>query len=259
MELPLLDLPVKKKIFSILMLEIIMMLVAAVATTPIQAETEWTVRIDGAVSNPKNLNITQIMSMPNSTVYAELYCYGAYVTGGNWTGVKLRSILDFVELDQNAMSLDFSATDGYNRAIPIAEATQENVVLAYEFNGSPLPETLRLVVPGANGEFWVAMINHIVASTNSAPQSFSGSGVNLPALIPQSPTPALTPSPIPLTSPSPTPSPTPTATPIPFQKPSSSQGTQNSETTSEMIVIASTGAISLVSVGLLFYFKRQKH
>jgi len=255
MELPLLGLPVKKKIFVMLLLEIILGLVAMVTIIPIKGEPEWTVRIDGAVSNPKTLNITQIMSMPNSTVYAELYCYGAYVTGGNWTGVKLSLLLDFVELDQNAMSIDFSATDGYNRAIPIAETTQENVIVAYEFNGSPLPETLRLVLPGANGEFWVAMINHIVISTNSATHSFSGSGVNLPALIPQSPTPAPTPAPTPLTAPSPKPSPTPptTPTPTPFQEPSSSQGT-----TPEMIVIASTGAISLASVGLLFHFKKRK-
>jgi DMSO/TMAO reductase YedYZ molybdopterin-dependent catalytic subunit len=253
----------KKKIFSMLLLEIVLGLVATVAIIPIKGETEWTVRIGGAVSNPKTLKITQIMSMPNSTVYAELYCYGAYVTGGNWTGVNLSLLLDFVELDQNAMSLGFSAADGYNKAISIAEATQENVIVAYEFNGSPLPETLRLVLPGANGEFWVAMINHIVVSTNSAPHSFSGSGVNLPAVIPQSPTPAPAPAPTPtpLASPSPNPSPTPpiTPTPTPFQEPSSSQDTQNSETTPEMIVIASTGAISLVGVGLLFYFKKRKH
>jgi DMSO/TMAO reductase YedYZ molybdopterin-dependent catalytic subunit len=181
------------------------------------------------------------------------------VTGGNWTGVNLRLLLDFVELDQNAMSLDFSAPDGYNKAIPINEATQENVIVAYEFNGSPLPETLRLVLPGANGEFWVAMINHIVVSTNSAPHIYSGSGVNLPAMIPQSPTPAPAPTLNPIGSPSPKHSPTPpiTPTPTPFQERSSSQDTQNLETTTEVIVLASTGAISAIAVGLLVYFKRK--
>jgi DMSO/TMAO reductase YedYZ molybdopterin-dependent catalytic subunit len=183
------------------------------------------------------------------------------VTAGNWTGVTLSLLLDSVELDQNAMSLGFSATDGYNRAISIAEATQENVIVAYEFNGSPLPETLRLVLPGANGEFWVAMINHIVVSTNSTPHTFSTSGVNLPTVIPQSPTPAPTPAPTPLASPSPSPPLTSpiTPTPTPFQEPSSSQATQISETTPEMIAIASTGAISLIGIGLLFHFKKRKH
>ena len=159
------------------------------------------------------------------------------------------------------MSLGFSATDGYNKTISIAEATQENVIVAYEFNGSPLPETLRLVLPDANGEFWVAMINHIRISTNSASNNFSGSGVNLPTVIPQSPKPSSTQSPTPLASPSPNPSPTspinPTSTP--FQQPSAPQNTQNSETTTEMIAIASIGAISIVGVGLLVYFKKRKH
>ena len=212
----------KKEITSMLLLELFLGLIASAAIIPIKSEPEWTVRIEGAVSNPKTLSITQIMSMPNSTVYGELYCYGAYVTGGNWTGVNLRQLLNSVELYQNAMSIVFSATDGYNRAFSIAEATQENVILAYELNGSPISETLRLVLPGANGELWVAMINNIVVSTNSVPHSYSAPGVNIQTVMPRSPTPQPSPSapstpqqtetPTPSQIVSPSPSPIPTVT-----------------------------------------------
>jgi len=224
----LLDLRTKKKVTSLLLLELFLGLIASATIIPMKGEPEWTLRIDGNVSNPQTLNITQIMSMPNSTIYAELYCYGAYVTGGNWTGVNLSLLLDFVELDQNAMSISFSASDGYSKLISIAEATQENVIIAYEFNGSPLPETLRLVLPGANGEFWVAMINHIEVSTNSAPPIYSGSGVNLPAVTQESPTPQpphptpsspqpiATPTPSPIDSTSPSPIPTVSSSPSPI-------------------------------------------
>jgi DMSO/TMAO reductase YedYZ molybdopterin-dependent catalytic subunit len=63
---------VTNKIFLILLFEIILGLITSGTILPTQAKPEWTVKIDGAVSNPTTLNITQIMEMPSKTVYAEL-------------------------------------------------------------------------------------------------------------------------------------------------------------------------------------------
>jgi hypothetical protein len=252
---------VKKKIFSMLLLETIAGLVASGAVIPVQGPLEWTVKINGAVSNPTTLNLTQVMVLPNSTVYAELFCYGAYVTGGNWTGVNLRYVLDLAQLEQNADSLIFSASDGYNKAISISEAMQENVIIAYEFNENPLSETLRLVIPGANGEFWVAMINHIEASTNSITSIYSGSHVSLPTVIPESPTPQppleATPTPTPTFSPKPTS--TPQQTPIPSQEPTLQQKNQPDELFQPFVAVTILCIIAAVSLGLLFYSKKRKH
>lgn len=241
---------VTNKIFSILLLEIILGLITSGAIIPTQAEPEWIVRIDGAVSKPITLNIAQIMEMPSKTVYAELYCYGNYVTGGNWTGVNLSFILEYVEADQNAMSLSFSATDDYARQISISEATQDNVVLAYELNGELLSETLRLVLPGSNGDFWVAMINHITVSADSAPSTNSGSGVNLPTLTPgnQTPQPSPTISPTPTSAPSESPYPTPTATPSPTTIP-----TPSPKTSPTVLYEAGAGTVLiLIIIGIAY-------
>jgi len=250
---------VKKQFFLLFLLEIILGLVASGAIIPVQGTSEWTVTIYGAVSKPATLNITQIMALPSSTIYAELYCYGAYVAGGNWTGVNLRFILEFVELDQNAMSLDFSATDGYNRAILLSEAMQENVIIAYELNGDPLPETLRLVLPGANGEFWVSMINQIAVSTNSVAYTYSGSGVNLQTVIPQSPIPQSSLKVAPTPTPTFSLAPTSTPEPIPSQEPTLLPESQSEELFPTFIVIAFVFIEAVVSLGLLFYFKKRKH
>jgi DMSO/TMAO reductase YedYZ molybdopterin-dependent catalytic subunit len=244
-----------------LLLATVLSLVPSAVIIPIQGTSEWTVKIDGAVSNPTTLSLTQIMALSNSTVYAELYCYGAYVTGGNWTGVNLLHILEFVQLEQNADSLSFSASDGYNRVISISEAMQENVIISYEFNGNPLPETLRLVIPEANGEFWVAMINHIEVSTNSVASICSGPSVSLPTVIPQSPTPepSLEVSPTPTPTFSPDPTSTPQQTPIPSQEPSLQQKYQPKELSPTIIVVTFVFAIAVVSLGLLFYSKKRKH
>jgi DMSO/TMAO reductase YedYZ molybdopterin-dependent catalytic subunit len=247
---------VTKKIFSMSILGILLGLVTSGAIISVNGAPEWTLEIDGAVSNSTTLSITEVMAMPSSTVYAELYCYGAFVTGGNWTGVSLNSILEFVESDQNAMSLVFSAADGYNKAISITDLMREDVIFAYEFNGVPLPETLRLVLPGSNGEFWVAMIDHISVSTNSAPYTHSGSGVNLPTLIPQSPTPQPTPTatPTPTVAPTDSPSPAPTTTPQP-----TTTSTPPPQTSSIFFYEAGTGTILLliiVGVGYIFIKRR---
>ena len=36
-----------------------------------------------------------------------------------------------------------------------------DVIIAYEKDGVPLPETLRLVIPGANGGIWIGLITSI--------------------------------------------------------------------------------------------------
>jgi len=246
---------VTNKIFLILLLEIILGLITSGAIIPAQAEPEWTVRIDGAVSNPTTLNITQIMEMPSKTVYAQLYCYGNYVTSGYWTGVNLSFILEYVKANQNAMSLIFSATDGYTKQILISEATQDNVVLAYELDGNLLGETLRLVLPASNGEFWVAMINHIYVSVNSVPYPSSGSGVNLPTLNPSNPTPQPSPTitPPPTSAPADSPYPTPTTTPSPTTTPPPPP-----QTSPTLLYEAGAGTILiLIIIGIAYLMKKR--
>lgn len=238
-----------KKIFSILLFEIILGLITSGIILPTQAKPEWTVKIDGAVSNSTTLNITQIMEMPSKTVYAELYCYGEYVTSGYWTGVNLSFILEYVKADQNAMSLSFSATDGYNRQISVSQATQENVVLAYELNGDTLSETLRLVLPDYNGEFWVAEVNHITVSTISVPSTYSETSANPPTLNPGN----LTPQPSPTITPTPTSAPAESPYPTPTTTPSPTTTTPPPQTSPTLLYEAGAGTILILVMIAIAY------
>ena len=207
----------KKKIFLTLLLVIPLGFITFRAAIPVKSTSEWTLTIDGAVSYPTVLTLNEVMAMPNSTVYAELYCYGVYVTGGNWTGVSLSFLLETVELNQSVMSIGFHATDGYGKEVSLDNVLREDVIIAYEMNGHPISETLRLVLPGANGEYWVAMVNHITVSTTSVSpiQSTTSTGINFQPYWQQSPTPqpASTPTPAPTSTPQPTPSPSATLSP----------------------------------------------
>jgi DMSO/TMAO reductase YedYZ molybdopterin-dependent catalytic subunit len=240
---------VKKKIFLTLLLILTLGFITSASTIPAQGTSEWTLKIDGAVSNPTILTLNELMAMPTRTVYAEIYCYGVFVTGGNWTGVSLRVLLENVGLDQSAMSVGFYAQDGYTREISLTEAMRDDVIIAYEMNGHPLSETLRLVLPGANGDLWVSMINQMIVSTSSVstPQSAPSTGFNPPPVQQPSPTPQ------------PTLTPQPQSTPSPSSAPSSSPPTTNSDPEPFPItwMVTAVATVGVAGTGLIVYFKKR--
>jgi DMSO/TMAO reductase YedYZ molybdopterin-dependent catalytic subunit len=65
---------VKKKIFLTLLLILTLGFITSASTIPAQGTSEWTLKIDGAVSNPTVLTLNELMAMPTRTVYAEIYC-----------------------------------------------------------------------------------------------------------------------------------------------------------------------------------------
>jgi DMSO/TMAO reductase YedYZ molybdopterin-dependent catalytic subunit len=121
---------------------------------------------------------TQLSEMPKTVVYAELYCDGALTTYGNWSGVLLSYFLTQAQATPEVGSIQFVASDGYRVAIPINLAMQPQIIIAYEKDGQPLTEGLRLIIPGANGAAWIAKITSITMSTSGAedPESVSVGG-----------------------------------------------------------------------------------
>ena len=147
----------------------------------------WTIQIDGSVDNPANFTLNELVAMPAVKVPAVLFCYNTLVAAGVWTGPRLSLLLEKVEFDNNTASVKFYAKDGYSIALSITQAMEEDVIIAYAIDDQPLPE-LRLVVPGQNGNLWIALITHIEASLDS----FVG-----PPLLEPSPSPTPAPSPSP--------------------------------------------------------------
>jgi DMSO/TMAO reductase YedYZ molybdopterin-dependent catalytic subunit len=230
---------------------------------PIEASSEWTLSVEGAVTNPFSLTMSELKAQPRTTIYGKIYCYGVFVIAGNWTGVNLRLLLEKAEVDQGAQSVDFYAVDGYSKDISLTDAVRDDVIIAYEMNGQPLNETLRLVVPGANGDRWVSMINKITVSTNLVSYTQSGP---LTDFSPR--TFGLTPAPLPspLIQPSPTPpvSPSPQPTqPIKIPSvpsPTPSQVTATSKSDSYQSVWIMTGSIlgAAATIGLAISLKKHE-
>lgn len=146
--------------------------------------------IGGEVEKSLELSLDELKAMPAQEVTAVCQCSGnrrgmfaPHVTGvqwgygamGNakWKGVRLKDVLanagvkkDAVEVVLNGLDAPvLDKTPDFVKSIPLWKAQDENVLLAYEMNGQPLPMAngypLRVVVPGWTATYWMKHVNSI--------------------------------------------------------------------------------------------------
>jgi DMSO/TMAO reductase YedYZ molybdopterin-dependent catalytic subunit len=151
---------------------------------PAVSEESWRLRIGGKVERDLELSLEELRARPAVRERVTMECAGngraqlaprpisqpwllEAVGTGEWSGTPLRPILEEAGLDRGAVEVLFTGIDrgreggleqSYERSLPVEEALREEVLLAYELNGQPLPPQhgfpLRLVVPG-----WYGMAN----------------------------------------------------------------------------------------------------
>ena len=128
-------------------------------------DNQWLLKINGLFKNPLNLTIANLAAMPQTTIEANIYCVDfpdQVVTGGKWSGVTLRYLLEQAGVSPSAIKVGFFASDGYSTDLDLATATQGDIIVAYTKDGEPLGEILRLVVPARWGYKWISQLTNIV-------------------------------------------------------------------------------------------------
>ena len=156
------------------------------------AET-WTVEIGGRVRRPSMFTMHDLRARPAVTRIVTMECAGngrarlhprprsqpwllEAVGTAAWTGTPLAPLLRETGIDEDAVELVFGGADhgtqggvehDYERSLTVAEAMRDEVLLAYEVNGVPLPPQhgfpLRLIVPGWYGMTSVKWLRRITA------------------------------------------------------------------------------------------------
>jgi DMSO/TMAO reductase YedYZ molybdopterin-dependent catalytic subunit len=127
-------------------------------------DSQWRLILDGLVQSPLSLTFDDLRAVPTSTVYAKLYCVdwpSTPIAEGNWTGVRLGLILEEAGVSLEAVKVALYADDGYTTDLALTTAMRDDIILAYERDGEPLAENLRLVVPGKWGYKWIRGLTHI--------------------------------------------------------------------------------------------------
>jgi sulfane dehydrogenase subunit SoxC len=146
--------------------------------------SDWRLEVAGAVRRPLRLDLDALRARPHVRTAVTMECAGngrarlaprpvsqpwlvEAVGTAEWGGTPLRGLLEEAGVGQGAVEVVFTGADRgieggveqqYQRALPLAEALGDDVLLAWEVNGVPLPPQhgapLRLVVPG-----WYGMTN----------------------------------------------------------------------------------------------------
>jgi DMSO/TMAO reductase YedYZ molybdopterin-dependent catalytic subunit len=153
----------------------------------------WALHVGGRVRRSLTLSLAELRSRPARTVAVTMECAGngrarleprpvsqpwlvEAVGTAEWTGAPLRLLLEEAELLDDAVEMVFTGLDhgmeagieqDYERSLSVAEASRDDVIVAYEMNGQPLlPQhgfPLRLVVPGWYGMTNVKWLGRITA------------------------------------------------------------------------------------------------
>jgi DMSO/TMAO reductase YedYZ molybdopterin-dependent catalytic subunit len=167
---------------------------------PLVDEFTWELAVGGRVRRPLRFSLDQLKARPSTTFAVTLECAGngrallsprpmsqpwlAEAVGtAEWTGTRLRSILEEVGILEDAAEVVFTGLDcgvqggveqHYERSLLLTDALRDEVILAYAINGLPLPPQhgypLRLIVPGWYGMAHVKWLRSITVLNHS----FSG-------------------------------------------------------------------------------------
>jgi len=154
---------------------------------------QWRLKVGGLVSRPLGLSLEDIRTRPAQTITVTMECAGngrallaprpvsqpwlqEAIGTAQWTGTPLRGILGEAGLSRRAVEVLFTGLDRgvqgeevqyYQWSLSIDQATRDEVLLAYQMNGEPLPPQhgypLRLIVPGWYGMTSVKWLDRIEA------------------------------------------------------------------------------------------------
>ena len=158
-------------------------------------ETKWRLAVGGEGANSEiELTLDDIRKMPAVEIITVNQCAGnrrglfqPHVAGvewgfgamgcARWKGARLNDILDKVGLKRGAIEIVLDGADepvldktpDFVKSIPVAKATEDTTLIAYEMNGEALPHfngfPARLVVPGWTGTYWVKHLTSVQAVT----------------------------------------------------------------------------------------------
>ena len=146
----------------------------------------WKLDISGLVKKPHTLTLADIKSRKKKEIIATLECSGNGADPGfcgaignvRWTGTPLAPLLKECAPDKRATEVVFYGADeraetiekksyvqNFARALSVTDAMRDDIIVAYQMNGEPLPKEhgapVRLIVPGWFGVAWVKWLSRI--------------------------------------------------------------------------------------------------
>lgn len=158
----------------------------------------WRLTVRGLVKEGLSLSFQDLRRLEEVTLAVVLQCSGngrahhrpkvpgvqwerGAVGNAQWTGVRLRDVLQRAGLKPQGLHVEFQGADRpplttvplFTRSIPLAKALHPDTLLAYEMNGRPLPllhgAPLRVITPGWMAESCMKWLTEITVRAEESP------------------------------------------------------------------------------------------
>ena len=170
----------------------------------------WRLAIGGeGAEKPYEVALADLKSMPAVEITAVLQCSGArrglfepHVPGvqwgygamgaAKWKGARLKDLLANAGLKKETVEIVLDGADSpvldktpkFIKSIPLWKAMDDNVLIAYEMNGAPLPLfsgfPARLIVAGWTGTYWMKHVVSLSATTKPFANFWMASAYRIP-------------------------------------------------------------------------------
>ena len=117
----------------------------------------WRLTIGGLVDEPQTIDYRTLRSLPRVHQVSNFHCVtGWTVKNVRWSGVRVRDLIRTAKPQANAHAIEFvSAEVPYTDYLTLQQASLNDVMLAYEMDGKPLPREhgapVRLIIPEMYG------------------------------------------------------------------------------------------------------------
>jgi DMSO/TMAO reductase YedYZ molybdopterin-dependent catalytic subunit len=120
--------------------------------TPNLSTDKWTFAIDGLVENPVTWTWAEIMALPKSEFMGDIHCVTTWSKlGVRFRGVSVDTLLEAAQPQPPASYVLASSTTGYTTNLPLADVTNGQAWVVWEYDGQPLARDhggpARLLVP----------------------------------------------------------------------------------------------------------------
>ncbi|MBU2648393.1 molybdopterin-dependent oxidoreductase [bacterium] len=128
----------------------------------------WRLEIAGRNGSERSYSYQEMLDLPSIERTVLLICPGYFAQQGRWKGIDMAKLLDKQSVPDNASKVIFSGPTGTyksSNSFPIDQVRSNQVFLAYQVNGKPLPEKhgfpLRVVAEDAYGSQWVKYVDSV--------------------------------------------------------------------------------------------------
>lgn len=131
----------------------------------------YELKITGLIDKTQNFSYDEIInSFTSYKKVITLYCVEGWEVKILWQGIRVKELLDTVNISEKAKIIIFHAFDGFTTSFPIEYIMDNNIMLAYKMNNITMPPArgfpFQLTAEGKWGYKWIKWVTEIELSDN---------------------------------------------------------------------------------------------